>query len=88
LSNGTQKGGERYALGWRSGTNPGLCLEQYVMPQVIQRSEKAMEEWQGFCAKSSKWISNFCSNYFLFLAPNIFSKTKQEARQSKIPKLG
>jgi hypothetical protein len=56
--------------------------------QVIQRSEKAIEEWQGFHAKSLKWISNFYSNHFLSLAPHICSKTKQEARQGKVPKLG
>jgi hypothetical protein len=87
-SNGAQRGGEMYALGWRGGIDPGLSLGLYVMPPVIQRSEKAMEEWQGFRAESSKWISNFYSNRFLSLAPHIFSKIKREARQSNVPKLG
>jgi hypothetical protein len=69
-----------YALGWRGGTNPGLSLGQYVMPQVIQTSEKAMEEWQGFCAESSKWISNFYSNCFLSLAYFFKNKVRSKTK--------
>jgi hypothetical protein len=49
-SNGAQRWGKMFALVWRGGTNPSLSLRQYVLPQVTQRSDNAMEEWQGFRA--------------------------------------